>query len=141
MYTPQEIQKRLKSQNADERRVAMVMIGKARHYHMLQQLIDAMHDDLDTDVRAMAAWAIDMMGSVDAIPALIDAMYDPSFSVRSNAGWALVHLGNRFIPQLVLPEVIAVLRDEDHAPARQMAYLILSRIHDRQAREAIDNYW
>lgn len=89
----------------------------------------------------MAAWSLDLMGSVDSIPALIAAMYDEHFDVRSGAGWALVHIAQRYIPVVVLPEVIDVLRDVDSPAAQEMAYLVLSRINHAEARRAIELYW
>jgi HEAT repeat protein len=141
MYSLEEIERRMKSQSPDERRVAMVMIGKARRHELLDKVISTMQNDVDNEVRAMAAWALDLLGNVEAIPALVDAMYDRTFGVRSNAGWALVHLAQRVMPQLVLPDVIDVLQDKDHEYAREMAYLVLSNINDLDARRAIEQYW
>lgn len=141
MYAYEEIERRLYSSKADERRLATVMIGKARFYNFLEALISTMHHDEDDEVRAMAAWSLDLLSSAEAIPALIIAMYDTSFTVRSNAGWALVHLAQRISPQLVLPEVIDVLQDYASPDARQMAFLVLSNIHHSDSRHAIATYW
>lgn len=141
MYDEDSIRRRLNSDRPDERRVGMVMIGKSRRHSMMKALIDGLKHDDDAEVRAMAAWSLDLLGSVDAVPALVEAMYDTSFSVRSNAGWALVHLAQRIMPEVILPEVVDVLKDESYFPARQMAYLVLSHINHDEARKAIRKYW
>ena len=141
MYSEARIQKYIKSRNPDERRVAMVMIGKARYHNMLDDVIHTMQHDIDNEVRAMAAWSLDLLGNAEAVPALVDAMYDTWFGVRSNAGWALVHLAKRLLPQLVLPDVIDVLQDKDNHHAREMAYLVLTNIDDEAARQAIEQHW
>ena len=139
-YSDDAIRRRLDSKNPDARRVAAVMIGKARHYDYVEDLTRLLIHDIDTDVRAMAAFALDLLGSVDAVPALVEALYDHSFDVRSNAGWALAHIAKRVLPQLVIPDLIDVLQDEEHPRAQQMAYLVLSRIPDDTARDASEGY-
>ncbi len=141
MYSRRDIQRRLESPHADDRRVAAVMIGKARFHDMSDALTDILAGDRDAEVRAMAAWALDLLGNVEAVPVLVDALYDEAFGVRSNAGWALVHLAERLVPQVVLPDVIDVLKDTAHFPARQMAFLVLSHIDDDDARRAIQQHW
>lgn len=141
MYDEDKIRRRLNSDRADERRVGVVMIGKSRNHGMMDALIDVLKHDENDEVRAMAAWSLDLLGSADAVPDLIEAMYDPSFSVRSNAGWALVHLAQRIMPELVLSDVIDVLKDESYFPAREMAYLVLSHIKHDEAQNAIQKYW
>jgi HEAT repeat protein len=100
----------------------------------------ALHDH-DGDVRAMAAWALDRLGSPETVPDLIAALYDPLFGVRSNAGWALVHIAQRNVPQVVVPDVVDVMVEGDNADARQMAYLVLRYIGCEEALEAINRYW
>lgn len=139
-YSSDEIRRRLDSKNLDDRRVAAVMIGKSRQYDYVDDLITLLLHDLSAEVRSMAAFALDLLGSADAIPALITALYDHSFDVRSNAGWALVNIAKRMMPQLVIPDAIDVLKDESNPHARQMAYLVLSRIPDDTARAAIDDH-
>ena len=86
MYSRRDIQRRLESPHADDRRVAAVMIGKARFHDMSDALTDILAGDRDAEVRAMAAWALDLLGNVEAVPVLVDALYDEAFGVRSNAG-------------------------------------------------------
>lgn len=141
-YSEADIIRRLRSSSPDDRRVGVIMIGKGRVYSLFDHLVAAMKHDLDADVRAMAAWGVDLMSTAEAVPELIEALYDESFGVRSNAGWALVHLSQRFMPEIVVPDVIDVLKsDDDAAHARQMAYLILNNINTDAARAAIRDYW
>lgn len=140
-YSHQAIHQRLTSKNPDDRRVAAVMIGKARRHDYADSLMDLLRDDESADVRAMAAFALDLLSTVDALPALIEAMYDTSFDVRSNAGWAIVNIAKRVIPLVVLPDVIEVLQDRDFPHAQQMAYLVLTRIPHDAARSALEKYW
>ena len=140
-YSPQDIRRRLDSKNPDDRRVAVVMIGKARHFEFIEDVTYLMQHDINADVRSMSAFALDLLGSADVIPDLIQAMYDSSFDVRSNAGWALVNMAKRLIPQLIVPDVVEVLKDADHPHAQQMAYMVLSCIPHESARIALDRYW
>ncbi|MGJ3238194.1 MAG: HEAT repeat domain-containing protein [Anaerolineae bacterium] len=140
-YSHEAIRRRLLSTRLDDRRVAAIMIGKSRQYEYVPELMHLLEADTSADVRSMAAFALDLLGSAEAIPALITALYDSSFDVRNNAGWALVNIATRIMPQLVLPDMIDILRDESHAHARQMAYLVLSNIPHDDARSALDQYW
>lgn len=140
-YSEQDILRRLDSPKPEDRRVGVIMIGKGRVYPLFGYLVDAMKHDQAEDVRAMAAWGLDLMSNAEAVPDLIDALYDEAFSVRSHAGWALVHLAQRFMPEMVVPDVIDVLKDDGKAHAQQMAYFILKRINNDAARIAIRRYW
>jgi hypothetical protein len=135
-----EILSQMGSNDPRKRAVALAVTGRLRLHPLLDKVIFALEDDHD-DVRAMAAWALDLLGSPVTVPALVKALYDRSFTVRSNAGWALVHLGQRIIAQLVVPDVIEVLRDDTSREAQQMAYLVLSRIGGEDAEEALRRYW
>ncbi|NJL57422.1 HEAT repeat domain-containing protein [bacterium] len=137
-----ELMHMLDSTNPRERTLALTYIGKQRLYNALEACVASLKDD-DDETRAMAAWALDRMGipASAAVPALLDALRDPVFGVRSNAGWALVHLARRTLPHVVVPDVIDVLRDSDSPDARQMAYLVLHNIGGEDAHEAIARYW
>ncbi|MEO8612169.1 MAG: HEAT repeat domain-containing protein [Chloroflexota bacterium] len=135
-----DLRVQLQSDDSHDRVLAVVTIGRER-IHAAARYVEAALNDSDGEVRAMAMWSLDLLGSPATIPSLIRALYDPVFDVRSNAGWALVHLAKRIFPGLVLPDVIEVLRGEDHYDARQMAYLVLSRIGGEAAEEAIQQYW
>lgn len=130
----------LHSSDPHDRVLAVVTIGRER-IHPAIRYVEAALNDLDGEVRAMAMWSLDLLGSPATIPVLLRAMRDPAFDVRSNAGWALVHLAKRMFPGLVLPDVIEILREDDNPDARQMAYLVLSRIGGDEAEEAIRRYW
>ena len=130
----------ISSPNPHERSLGMKYIGKHRYRQALDVCISSL-DDEDDDVRAFAAWALDQIGSPDSIPALIDSLWDATFGVRSNAGWALVHMARRLTPHLVVPDIIDVLKDSQNQDARQMAYLILHHIGGDTAMEAIKLYW
>lgn len=135
------LKRQLRSSDASQRTVALVLVGKSRVHSLVDQITDMLENDEDDEVRAMAAWTLDILGNPDTIPALVSALYDSSFSVRSNAGWAIVHLGRRILPNLVVPDVIDVLKDKTNHDARQMAYLILTRIGGQVATDAIKTYW
>jgi HEAT repeat protein len=130
----------LRSSNPKDRVVALAIIGKEHYYAATDQVIGALQDP-EKEVRSIAAWALDLMSSPATIPALLEAMYDATFDVRSNAGWALVHLARRFCPELVLADIIDILRDESNEEARQMAYLALLHIGGEDAENAIKSYW
>lgn len=137
----EQLRQRLHHEKAYERRLALILIGRNRVYELVDEVIIILLDDNDTNVRAMAAWALDLIGSAETIPALVAAMYDMHFDVRSNAGWALVHLAQRLIPEVLLSDMIDVLQDETSPQAQEMAYLVLARIDHQEARRAIDLYW
>ena len=130
----------LQSPNSQERALALTFAGKQHCYAMRSRCMDALEDP-DTDVRAMAAWALDRLGSPETVPALINALNDPTFGVRSNAGWALVHMAQRVMLEIVVPDVIEILRFGDSYDARQMAFLVLHHIGGDVSEEAIQLYW
>ena len=91
-----------------------------------RELVDAMlplGDSDDAEVRAAAYWAIDQLRVEAAIPRLVEALGDEDFFARSNAGWALVHLGPTVVPAV---EVVATRGAS--ADAREMALLVLERV-------------
>lgn len=140
MTNPEKILGYLKSTSARERAIGLMLVGRSRMRPALGQAVRLLTDQ-DAEVRASAAWALDQLGSPVTVPALIEALYDPMFSVRSNAGWALVHIAESTVPQVVVPDVVEVLRDMNHEDARQMAYLVLLYIGDDSAHTAIRMYW
>lgn len=136
-----EIRKYLSHTEASQRIVGLVLIGNSRIQSLKQDVIILLQGDKNEDVRATAAWTLDLLSDPETIPDLVSAMYDKSFGVRSNAGWALVHIGRRILPNLVVPDVIDVLKDETDNDARQMAYMVLTRIGGQLAHQAIKLYW
>ncbi|HEX2620115.1 MAG TPA: HEAT repeat domain-containing protein [Phototrophicaceae bacterium] len=140
MRSADEIMPYLKSPNPRERAIGLMLVGRERVSAALGQTVRLMID-ADSEVRATAAWALDQLSSPVTVPALVEALYDPVFTVRSNAGWALVHIARRTLPQVVVADVVEVLRDRASDDARQMAYLVLHHIGDETSREAIRLYW
>lgn len=139
--TTDEVITHLRSKDAQERRLGLILAGKQCEYAAVPFCSRALLTEIDDELRALAAWALDMLCSPVTVPALVEAMHDNSFDVRSNAGWALVHIAQRTIPELVIPEVIDVMRDSDSYDARQMAYLVLRNIGGETAYDAIRLYW
>ncbi|MCU0514403.1 MAG: HEAT repeat domain-containing protein [Anaerolineae bacterium] len=135
-----DLVQRLKHGDSEERRVALALIGTHRYLRLIDHVVAVLATDYDPDVRAMAAWTLDWLSSADSLPALLEALYDTSFGVRAGAGQGLVHLAQRLTPALVVPEVVDVLEDDDYPEARRMAYLVLQRIDDPAARQAVKNY-
>jgi HEAT repeat protein len=140
MRTLEEILPYLNSINPRERAIGLMLVGRERIHTALGQAVRLLNDT-DSEVRATAAWALDQLSSPVSVPALIEMLYDPVFTVRSNAGWALVHIAKKTVPQVVVPDVVDVLRDELDYDARQMAYLVLYHIGDETSWEAIRLYW
>jgi HEAT repeat protein len=140
MKTYDDILPYLKSPNPRERAIGLMLVGREHLHKALGHAVRLLNDP-DSEVRATAAWALDQLGSAVTVPALISALYDSEFSVRSNAGWALVHLAQKTLPQVVVADVVEVLRDEVNYDARQMAYLVLYHIGDQTSQEAINLYW
>ena len=137
---PDMVERLLSSPSPEERRMALITLGKLRYHRLVARVMSILQEDHDTEVRAMAAWTLDILSTPEAVPSLVQAMYDNDFGVRSNAGWALVHLASRMYPPMLLPEVIDVLYDQAHPDAQQMAYLVLKRIDHEDARRAIRDY-
>lgn len=136
----EEVLTLLKSDQARERALGLALVGKLCCYPALEQCLLLLRDP-DQEVRERAAWALDQLRSPVAVPALIEALCDTSFGVRSNAGWALVHLAQYTVPELVVPDVIDVLSSSDDEDARQMAFLVLQYIGGETAQDAIRRYW
>jgi len=133
--TVSDILKNLKSADPKVRTMTLTLIQSKKLTETVDNVIDAMNDP-DKEVRARAAWVLDQLSDPKAMHVLIKAMYDQDGLVRSNAGWALVHLG-----AAVVPDVTKVLRDNGNEQAREMAYLVLSHIATKEARDAINKYW
>lgn len=130
--------------NANVRRTTLFLVGSKRMVAGFRHAMALVLTDEDSAVRAAAAWALDQLANVEAAPALLYALYDTAFEVRSNAGWGLVNLGRRRdapASRAIIPAVIAILRESKNVNAREMAYLILIRLGGRQANDAIDRYW
>lgn len=134
----------LRHKDADVRRTTLFLVGKDRLHTAMTPAIRLMLTDPLPAVRAAAAYAVDRLGNVEAASALVAAMFDTSFEVRSNAGWGLVHLGRRRdspASRAITQQVISVLRDSNSQNAREMAYLVLLRLGGEDANAAIKQYW
>jgi HEAT repeat protein len=140
MKSVETILEYLRHEKPQKRCMGLLLVARQRVQSVYPVILELLGDE-DSEVRATAAWTLDELGIAEAIPDLIDALYDPVFSVRSNAGWALVHLAERHIPELVLPEVIDVLKDTNNYDAREMAYLVLQAIGGDAAWQAIRDHW
>lgn len=134
------IRKLVSSAEPHERALGLIWLARQRLYALSGELVVRLHDK-SAEVRAAAAWGLDVISDPLTISALVEAMYDDDFSVRSNAGWALVHMAERFVPELVVPEITPVLQDRYNANAREMAYLVLRNIGGELASEVIRQYW
>jgi HEAT repeat protein len=130
-----EIQTLLDSPDPEDQLFGLVYIGRLRIQTALSDVIRFLQHP-DAEIRGTAAWALDLLGNVDALPALLAALYDTDYHVRSTAGWALLHLGTA-----IIPDVVKVLRDDENPDAREMAYQILSRAESVDAHNAIERYW
>lgn len=126
---------RLENRDARERQIALTWVGHYKITNFLGDVLRLLQFDPEKQVRERAAWALDMMQHPASIPALLDALSDAEFQVRSSAGWALVHFG-----EPIVPEVVEVLKNGS-MNAREMAFLVLDRIPSEAAREAIRKYW
>lgn len=114
----------LYSTDWEDREKALVEIalsGSAEHFERVSELM--LSDPMD-EVRERAAWALDNLNDERSLSALINAIHDRRFGVRSAAGWALVHLGEK----LVRPEMERVYRDSKSSGAREMAILVLQNL-------------
>lgn len=137
----EEIEEYLRSKDTQERYLGLILSGDQRELGAVPHATHALLFDENDENRAMAAWALDQICSPVTVPALIDALYDSTFEVRSNAGWALVSIAKRTIPNVVIPDVVDVMRGADRHEIRHMAYLVLYHIGGDLAQEAIRKYW
>jgi HEAT repeat protein len=119
----QEIKDKAKSINKDDRLTALSEIAVHKLKNLLDVAVDAMLNDPLPEVRENAAWTVDNLNDERALPALINALYDDAFGVRSNAGWGLVHLGN-----IVVPYMQEIIEKDDSPGAKQMANMVLEHL-------------
>ncbi len=87
--------KLMKSTSAAVRRVAVRDIGRMRQPSSLKVLTEALGNDSDFGVRAMAAEALGNMRSKEAVPALVKALSDKNRNVRSAAIVAFGYIRSR----------------------------------------------
>ena len=119
----EEIGQLLKSGNTDDRLSALSQIAIYRLKDFLDIVIDMMLNDLSGNIRERAAWALDNLNDERALSAFIAALHDDIFSVRSTAGWGLVHLGDRVVPYMQ-----EIIEKDDNPEAKIMARLVLDNL-------------
>lgn len=110
----------LRSCEADTRLLALTRVAVAGEQEHIPRAIELLHGDVDPRVRERAAWALDNLCDIRAKQALLEALSDPEWAVRSNAGWALVHLG-----KVVVDDVRHIAEQSLNPDAREMARLVL----------------
>jgi len=113
----------LRSDDDEDYLRALTEIAIRGYTDQFERVIELMLSDPSNAVRERAARALDNINDARAMPALIQAIHDRSFGVRSAAGWALVHLGD-----VVRPDVEDVLEKSENAGAREMALLVLQNL-------------
>jgi TIR domain/HEAT repeats len=118
-----DIENDLTANDANRRNKALSLVAVERLKEYLETVSKVLLQDPEPRVRERAAWALDNLKEPKAIPSLVAALNDEDFSVRSSAGWALVHLGSA-----AKPLVTDFLLSTGNANAREMAELILERM-------------
>lgn len=117
---PQEIIAKAKNDDIHNRLDALVEIRVFQMKELLDLVIDIMLNDESAEVRQSAAFTIDHLKDERALSALIKAIHDDTFGVRSAAGWALAHLGKQ-----VIPYMREIIESSDNTGAKEMAHLVL----------------
>ena len=113
----------LSSDDSTDRISALLEIAAGSLMEHFDRVVHCLLSDRSDTVRERAAWVLDNLNDPRAIPALLRAIHDPCWGVRSGAGWALVHLG-----ESVRSEVEKILRESGNQGAREMALMILQRL-------------
>lgn len=116
----QEILDKAKSSHKEDRLQALLEIRVFQIDDLLDLVIDLMLHDEFAEVRESAAVTIDNLKDERALAALIQAMCDSTFGVRSSVGWGLVHLGNKVIPYMQ-----EIIEKSDNEGAKEMAHFVL----------------
>ncbi|MCP4700880.1 MAG: HEAT repeat domain-containing protein [Gammaproteobacteria bacterium] len=117
------LQKLLKSDIEDEKIYALTVIAVEKLKEHIGPVIDLLVLDPLTSIREKAAWALDELNDKEAIPALLNAIHDPAWGVRSNAGWGLVHLG-----EVIKSDMKDIVETSSSKDAKEMAELVLQRL-------------
>jgi TIR domain/HEAT repeats len=118
-----EVRKLIASENTTDRLSALSQIAVFKLKDLLDTTIDIMLHDGSPRARERAAWALDNLNDQRALSALITALHDENFGVRSAAGWGLVHLG-----EIVMPSMQEVIENDEDLNAKQMARFVLSNL-------------
>ncbi|MCE9666340.1 metallophosphoesterase [Myxococcus stipitatus] len=117
------IDEMLRSEHSAERVRGLIEVALDKNPRYLDRLLGLLRTDGHGEVRAHAALALDELRDLRAKEGLLTALSDPSWDVRSHAGWGLVHLG-----PVVLDDVRRVAASSDNPDAVQMARLVLARL-------------
>lgn len=117
------ISKDLNSKDKQRRLSGISRVWFEKDPHHRDEVKQLLCSDPDPEIRARSAWVLDNFCDFSTKNVLLDALNDGDRNVRSNAGWALVHLGKD-----VREDVERVLRQTTSEDTREMAHLILLRI-------------
>ena len=123
---PSDLEGALKSESAEERIGALNLIAAQKLVRHRKAVESVLFNDLESGVRAKAAWALDNFHSDSLIPVFIQALYDDDWDVRSTAGWGLVHHGHNAVPSLA-----EAVNSEAPERVKRMANHALERIAGR----------
>jgi hypothetical protein len=118
-----DVEKLLQSQRADERQRGLMKVMLEKDRRHLERVLEILRNDSVAEVRAYAAQALDHLRDVRAKEGLLAAIADPSWDVRSHAGWGLVHLG-----ESMREDVLRITRTSKSLDAVEMARLVLERL-------------
>jgi serine/threonine protein kinase len=113
----------LESSDPEQRSAALERIASRRLGQHLDRVLEILRHDPSAKARERAAWALDCLNDARAAPTLLKALDDPDWHVRSNAGWALVHLGS-----VVKGMVQQVAEESQNRDACEMARKVLARL-------------
>ena len=118
------LQSRLESSDPGLRAKALFQIAMRQDESFLDTVVVIVANDSDEKVREAAAFALDQFHDVRAKDALLMALHDPVWAVRSSAGWGLVHLG-----RTAVEEDVRLLAKENSDPnVSEMTTMILDRL-------------
>ncbi len=127
----------LRSESSKKRVAGLVQAGHFRMREALEPALVSLRDP-DPEVRATAAWTIDCLQAPEAVPALLQALYDRVFAVRSAAGWALLHIGQGGHQGQVIEAMSDVLHSSRSLDARESARTVLGYLCDERAERILD---
>ncbi len=113
----------LRDRNSDRRHRGLMEIAHDKNFHHKDAVAEIMLHDKEDPIRALAAWVLDELNLPESVPYLLQALTDPFWEVRSNAGWALVHLG----PDVAYP-LNSFIAENGDQEAVEMARLVVERV-------------
>lgn len=134
MMSPDILLGYLESRDAKDRETGLIWVARHHYTDFLGDVLRLLQDPIP-DVREQAAQTLSVLRRPVSIPALVEALTDPSYTVRFKAGWALVSFGNAVIP--LVREVLL----SDNKPARLAAYQVLMRLDTPESRAVLNELW